>query len=302
MNLLPFVAIFILAITLAITSLFQDSLSLSYLKTSHNGLSTAYRIARNSAEESRYLQFNKSLKNKTDSEKKVHKTERKLKKLKDRNQRENITENSKFNIYPLLHEKNHDLEKIFIQLINNLYLNTNLFNEKEIDKANTLQKLSKSILKGLREELSINPNSTLDWKRLRIQEKNLRTLYYKMLKGSPNYPKKKSYPCLEHFFIIKKESEKKVIHAKKACKLMLSVFFGKEITDQILRKELELRELNKNLLREDIVAILKDNNFSKDLEKYIHYGHEKIIKRTEIETDPQSGIKAEISYDTTKRI
>jgi hypothetical protein len=301
MNLLPFVAIFILAITLAITSLFQDSLNLSYLKISHNGLNSAYRIARNSAEETRYIQFNKSLRNKTDSEKPIHKTERKLKKIRDRNLRENITENSKFNIYPLLIEKNLDLEKIFLELIKDFYQGTSLFSDKEIDVANTLQKLGKSILNCFRDEIELNPDSSLDWKELRIQDKNLRVLYYKILKGSPNYPKKKSYPPLEQFFIIKKGSEKKVIHAKKAGKKILNAYFGIEITNQILAKERELREVNKSLLREDIVAILKENNFSKDLEKYIHYGYERIIKRTEIETDPSSGIKAEICYDTTKR-
>ncbi len=298
MNLLPFVAIFILAITLAITSLFQDVEKISYLKIAHNGLNSAYRNARNSAEESRYLTKNKNIKKASDDEKNLSQNlDKKLKKYIDRCIRENITENSKFNILPLLKSENPTLEKIFVDLLKTYYLNTSLFHPNDLDKAGLIEKLAKEILKSGK---NLIENEDIELKNIYIKDKRFRELYYKMLKGSPNYPKKNTFPPLEVFFIIKKSKGNKVIHAKKAPIKTMHAFFGKEISDLIFAKEQDCIQNELPFLKEDILKILREKNFPRELENFIHYGFDKILKRTEVEKDEKSGIQAELSYHTKK--
>ncbi len=298
MNILPFVTILILVISLTISSFFGGYKESSYAKIGSTGLISAFRLARNSAEETRLLNYAKTLTPETqETAEKPEKPEKKqappkVRKNREKSFRENITENSKFNLAPLLKEDDPFLEDVFTKLLIEIYQNTDLAIDYKYDKKELPKLLVKEILLSARKGSFAEP---IEFEMIVLPNKGLHEIWYKMLKGSPNYPDKASWPPISRFVILKEIKDKKVVAAKKASIPLLKAFFGNDITTAILEKEKE-----GVLTKTEMDTFLETLGVDPIKKNYLHYGYSKKLRRTESEKDPTTGITATLSYSTQK--
>lgn len=297
MNILPFVTILILVIALTISSFFGGFKESSFAKIGSTGLINAYRLARNSSEETRLLNFASTLskppKDKDKAEKKP--SPPKVKKNREKSFRENITDNSKFNLTPLLKEDDPFLEEVFANYLHEIYQNTNLASDYKYDKKALPKLLAKEIVQAIKKLPSTEP---LEFEKIILTSKSLHDIWYKMLKGSPSYPNNGGWPPIGHFIVLIETKEPTVICATKASIPLLKAFFGETITAAILTKEKEEERKREPLIRAEIVTLLEEHAFSSSNRKYIGYGKAAKIRQTESEKDPTSGITATVSYST----
>ncbi len=296
MNILPFVTILILVISLAISSFFGGYKECSFAKIGTTGLINAYRLARNSSEETRLLKFASSLQKNDGNEKEKSKELPKVRKTKNRTFRDNITDNSKFNLYPLTQKECPPfLEEVFINLLKELYLSTDLLKEYKYDKKIFPKALTKELLTVLR---NLPEGSAIKFDDIILPNPHLHALWYKMLQGTQSYPDKGSWPSIKQFIVLKETKEKKVLSARKAAVPVLKAFFGEKITEAILEKEKEPDRKKAPLTQDEMVHLLEDEGCPSEQKTYIHYGYKKNVRRTESEKDPITGITAEVSYST----
>jgi hypothetical protein len=296
MNILPFVTILILVISLTISSFFGGYKECSFAKIGSNGLISAYRLARNSSEETRLLKFASTLQKSDGNQKEKSNELPKVRKTKNRTFRENITDNSKFNLYPLIQgDPSPFLEEAFTNLLKELYLDTDLANEYKYDKKALPKLLTKELLQVLR---NLPEGSAIEFDNIVLPNPQLHALWYKMLKGTKGYPEKGSWPSIKQFVILKETKDKKVISARKAAIPVLKAFFGEKITEAILEKEKEPERKKAPLSQEEMIHLLEQEGFPSEQKTYIHYGYKKNVQRTESEKDPITGITAEVSYTT----
>ncbi|MBM3193975.1 MAG: hypothetical protein FJZ59_07080 [Chlamydiae bacterium] len=294
MNILPFVTILILVISLTISSFFSGYKECSFAKLGTTGLIHAYRLARNSSEESRLLKFASALQKSDGKEK--EKELPKVRKTKNKSFRENITDNSKFNLYPLTQKDCPPfLEEVFTNLIKEIYSETDLLKDYKYDLQAFPKLLTKELLSVLRAR---NKGDSIEFESIILPNASLHEIWYKMLKGTHSYPDKGSWPSIKQFVLFKESKEKKVISARKAAICVLKAFFGEKITHTILEKEKETDRKKAPLTQEEIIQIIDNEGFPVDKKPFIHYGYKKNIRRTELEKDPLTGIEAEISYRT----
>jgi len=91
--------------------------------------------------------------------------------------------------------------------------------------------------------LKENPKRELGLLDLFPKETTLHCLYYKMLKGTLPYKKQHiSYPPLEKFFIIKKNTQQKLFNFSLLSYSQLKWIFGQAIAQAIEKKELAINE------------------------------------------------------------
>ncbi len=220
----------------------------------------------------------------------------KEKKPKEESFRNKITDNSKFNVTPLLKMDDLFLEEIFIRLIKDLYLDTDLTKGYKHDKTGLAKLLAKEILQSAK---NLPEGTPLEFENIVLHSNHLHALWYKMLKGSPTFPEKGSWPSASQFFIFLKEEPKCVLSGRKASIPILQAFFGPEITEAILEKEKEPDRKTAPLSKEEIQKILSHHNFPLEKREYIRYGGgNKKPRHTERGVDPNTGISASLSYST----
>ncbi len=296
MNILPFVTILILVIALTISSFFGGFKESSFAKIGSTGLINAYRLARNSSEETRLENFASTLPKpaKDNTEKKP--SPPKVKKNREKSFRENITDNSKFNLTPLLKEDDPFLEEVFANYLLEIYQNTHLASDYKYDKKALPKLLAKEIVQAIKKLPSAT--ESLEFEKIILASKSLHDIWYKMLKGSPSYPNNGGWPPIGHFIVLIETKEPTVICATKASIPLLKAFFGEEITTAILTKEKEEERKREPLVKAEIVPLLEEHSFSSAKRKYITYGKAAKIRQTESEKDPISGITATVSYST----
>jgi hypothetical protein len=290
MNILPFVTILILVITLTISSFFSGYKETSLAKIGSTGLITAFRLARNDSERARIPP--KEPKNETSRPPKTEKE----KKPKEQSFRERITDNSKFNLTPLLKNDDLFLEEVFIRLLEELYVHTDLVKGYKYDKATLAKLLAKEIIQSAK---NLPEGTPLEFENIKLSSNHLHALWYKMLKGSPSYPDKGSWPAASHFFIFSKDEPKCVLSGRKASIPVLKAFFDKEITNAILEKEKEADRSSAALTKDEIQKILSNHNFPLEKREYIRYGNgPKKPRHTERGIDSKTGISVSLSYST----
>lgn len=296
MNILPFVTILILVISLTISAFFTGYKECSFAKIGTTGLIHAYRLARNSSEESRLIKFASTLQKSDGNNKEKENDLPKVRKIKNRTFRDNITDNSKFNLYPLT-EKDCPLflEEVFVNLIKEIYLETDLLKDYKYDRQAFAKLFVKELLTVLR---APKEGAILELDNIVLPNPNLHHIWYKMLKGTHSYPDKKSWPSIKQFVVLKISKEKKVLSARKAAIPVLKAFFGEKITQAILEKEQEPDRKKAPLTQDEIIHLIDNEGFAAEKKPFIHYGYKKNIRRTELEKDPITGIEAEISYST----
>ena len=294
MNILPFVTILILVISLTISSFFGGFKETSFAKIGSRGLLNAYRSARNCSEETRLLNYAKSIIPISEPENTSKKRELpKVRKKSKKSFRENISNNSKFNLTPLLTENNLFLEDVFATLLENLYVNTDLVEGYKYEVKALPKLLAKEILQAARKLPSEPP---LSFEQIVLPNKHLHALWYKMLKGTPKYPSNGGWPPFSHYFICKDRNEKQVINSRKTAIPILKAFFGDEITEAILAKEKEQDRPKGAITQKELETLLSAHSFQSEHKTFINYGLAKNLRRTEVEKDPTTGISATISY------
>lgn len=295
MNILPFVSILILVISLTISSFFHGYKETSFLKLGSLGTINAHRLARNSSEETRLASYKKTL-----PEEVVNKTPRKprnTKKNSPQSFREKITDNSKLNLLPLIREDLPLLEPVFARLLEEIYAHTNLFQEYKYEKENLSTLLAKSILQTAK---TIPVDKLFAFEDIVLPQKELHDLWYKMLKGTPDYPSLGGWPPISQFVLLKETKKPSVLSGRKASIPLLKAFFGEEITTAILAKEKEENRTRATITTAELTTLLNAFGFPPHLRSYIHHGYGSSLHCTEVEKDPKTGITANISY-TTKR-
>ena len=199
MNILPFVTILIFVISLIISSFFQGYKESALSKLGFTGAITAHRLARNDAE---HAKFKASLPKPKPDESKSQTPSGKQKK----SFRKQITDNSKFNLSPLLKNESPFLEEVFAKLLHELYPNFP----------------TKALAKELLIAMKKLPES-FTFEEILLPGADLNQYWYKMLKGSPGWP------TISHYVTLRKEKD--VIMATKASIPLHKAFFGEEITE-----------------------------------------------------------------------
>ncbi len=292
MNILPFVTILILVIALSISSFFGGFKESSFAKIGSTGLINAYRLARNSSEETRLLNYAETLHKPSPNKPDKKPSPPKVRKNREKSFRENITDNSKFNLTPLLQEDDPFLEEVFANYLLEIYQNTDLASEYKYDKKILHKLLAKEIIQSIKK---LPSKATLEFEKIVLSNKSLHDIWYKMLKGSPS---KGGWPPIGHFIVLIETKDPIVICATKASIPLLKAFFGKTITEAILTKEKEEERKREPLIKTEIISLLDEHAFPPVNRKYITYGKAAKIRQTESETDPVSGITATVSYTT----
>ncbi len=294
MNILPFVTILILVISLTISSFFTGFKETSFAKIGSAGLINAYRQARNSSEEVRLLKYSSSLLPKETTDKPKEKREAPQVRKTDRIPfRENITDNSKLNLTPILKSDNPFLEEVLVNLITELYLHTEILKGYKYDKKAFPKLLVKELLQAANK---FTDNKEIHFEKLILKTPTLHTIWYKMLKGSSNYPAKGSWPEISRYTIFLDEKETAIIKPKKASVPLLKAFFGKDISTEILTLEKDPNRKRQPLTKAEIEKILQANSFPEDKLPLLSYTSPKIMRCTESEIDPATGITATITY------
>ncbi|MBM3184508.1 MAG: hypothetical protein FJZ64_04305 [Chlamydiae bacterium] len=262
MNILPFVTILILVISLLISSFFQGHKESSLSKLGLTGVTEAYRLARNSKQEDLLRKVKNLPEEKQKGTKKYF--------------RERITDNSKFNFSPLLKEENPFLEEVLQNFLERIY------------------HCPKGFSKALIESAKANPGFT-SFEELSMPQPEFHALWYKMLKGSPNYPDAGEWPPFSHHLILR--DEKEVIVIRKASLFLLQAFFGEEIAEAIVAKEKEPDRGKKiQISDKELKEILTEHEFPKEHLVYTTHQHKKKGRKTAHEKDPTTGVSAKIVY------
>ncbi len=267
MNILPFVTILILVISLLISSCFQGYKETAFSKLGFIGKINAYRETRNSAEQSRFHVACPGTK------KKSLNPDTSEKEKSPSHFREHITDNSKFNFAPLLKDESPFLEEVLNRLLHNFYPD-----------------LPKGFTKALLTAARNLPSEEFSFENIVLPDKKLHAVWYKMLKGSPERPP------LSHHLIFKKNKPEVVI-ASKASIPLLKAFFGEEITAAILEKEEEPDRKTAYIKKDELSPILTAHPIPPERMPYFSCNTKGIERRTKTKTDPKTGITAELSYN-----
>lgn len=131
--------------------------------------------------------------------------------------------------------------------------------------------------------------------------KELHTLYYKMIRGTNRYSKQEGIPPLDHFISLEKSD--KVIHLNLTSETVLEALFGNAIKNEILQKEKEQFEATQKryaFSKQDFQMLLdrhpKEQSLLLQLEPFISYtkkvGKKERLARRDLAT--QIGIEKEL--------
>jgi hypothetical protein len=201
-------------------------------------------------------------------------------------------ENSKFNIGPLIKcEGEFKLHPLYEPLAQMLRL---LYKETVFKTASHAEKIEYRLLEAILTKARKNPEAK-DLAEICPDDLILCSLYYKLLKGTNQYNKKKSIPPLGDFVALRKEPI--AIFFSFASPVLLEALFSREIAEHILKEERnKWRELNKYYYfsKEDLQSLfMKNPSLSlkyTSLESYLDYSKQ-IKARSQVSgTDPQTGL------------
>jgi hypothetical protein len=166
---------------------------------------------------------------------------------------------SKLNLAPLFSNQTQDqLYEIAASLLRQLYTGSLVKNQPHY-KDFEYRILDLLIGEGRKEK------KLLSFEKIYPEDRNLRKIYFKMVKGTQNYrlDPQEGYPPLNHFFLLQMEGNKKPIHFCFASTPLLKALFGAETTKTILEQEKAKQEKGKSppLHKSDLeVVLLKQKN------------------------------------------
>jgi hypothetical protein len=201
-------------------------------------------------------------------------------------------ENSKFNIRPLIKDegelKLHPLFEPLAEMLRLLYKRT-LF-----DRESHSEKIEYRLLEAILNKARKHPEAK-DLSELCPDDLTLRSLYYKLLKGTNQYRQKESIPPLGDFVTLRKEGA--AIFFSFASPTLLTAIFDHATAEHILEEERKKWEQSNKYYyfsKEDLQSLLMKNpslaSKYTTLESYLDYSKQ-IRARKEIGSiDPKTGL------------
>lgn len=128
---------------------------------------------------------------------------------------------------------------------------------------------------------------------LYLDDPLLKTLYYKMVKGTNQYSTTTGIPPLSHFISLEKSS--KAIHINYASKRLIEVLFGEEVYQKIISFK---REKNTaHLMAQDLQTLLsndsKQSSLLTTIEPFLSYSKQRSTIKTLVRRDKHTKIGIE---------
>ena len=229
MNAIMLVFFFLMLITFSTSALFDHLLSTSRIKYSYEAYLDALHSLRNDTYKKSYSSHKTHSKNSAPNAKK--KSRDKSKYISFRLQ---INDSRKLNLHSLLKKDNQLLFTTAANVIYKLYSHSPLFLLSQEREEPLHIELTKAFIEAARS----CDSSSWELEKLQLKDPQLHTIWYQMLKGSPDEDDREGWRSLTDYFLIDKERDK-ALYFQKASPILLESFFGEEVSDKILSKERE---------------------------------------------------------------
>ncbi len=288
MNLLPFVCALLVIFGLLSTSLFRERISLSNLKTACQGSLRAERKSRNYLESALYIKNKKVQSAKEKKEISAAKPNPQPQKnpdsdkLPEHRDEKIFTTNTKLNLTPLFTEKNPLLYDTTLHYIRALYGKASFYREG----------LEKQILDQIMAS-GIALKQRASFTELFPEDPALRTIFYKMLKGTGSYDLDTGmgYPAFDNYFQLGENPKSPAICFREAPTRLLRSLFGEAAAEEILKEESTIKN---RLTKDQLTAVLMQKNLNvQTYEGLLSFHGEKIESQLVTISDKKSGISVQ---------
>lgn len=297
MNLLPFVAIFLIIITISWNGLFSSYQITSTTEKFLSSYMNIHREIRNKDEVRSYKAKTKPKKSTVPKASEEKKAPTKKPKKFPNPRALSKTDNAKLNIAPLFEGKDAKLEETFSALIKELYAHALFPKDTTLSPADFV----KAVLEeGRKLEPSLRILETIT-----LASKEMQEIWYKMLRGCNHFhlQTKEGWPPLSAFVIIHKDKERKPICFKQASIPLLKAHFGEEVSQAILSEEKKRYFSDQtpiSLLDETVLkSILTQFGITNGLE-HLQFTPYKVTKERLRSTDEKNQIALELHLPPSK--
>ncbi|MBI2742286.1 MAG: hypothetical protein HYX48_00010 [Chlamydiales bacterium] len=302
MNILILVGSFLLILSFGAATLVKHGTSSLLKQTYFTSSMNVEKRVHNAAQKKQFLAKASKTKKKENSTE-TSKSEKKESKPKIfKRDRENPSELSKLNLSPLFvspapstHSEHYE---IAAKLLRNIYVGTSI---EKAAAAASIADFEYKILDALI-ELGRSQKETLSFEKLIPEERSLRELYIKMIKGTKHYSvdEKKGYPPLEDFFLLDNGKKSKPILFCFASTPLLRSVFGESVLQTILEQEKEKGEkgVSPPLKKEELEALLVKNGDPKiqltTLTDLLNFTRRGVPSQTVTYSDPKTKIRRKL--------
>lgn len=299
MNILPFVAIFLIIITLSWNGLFSSYKITASTETFLTSYMAIHRDIRNQSEKKSYLAKNPPKEKKPDPLKKDPKPP---KPKKFPNTREKLTsENATLNISCLFKGGDSKIEETLIALIEEYYQDAPFYKEA----SRKFDHLARVLVAAIIETGKKIENKTITFQEIVLESKELQDVWYKMLRGCSyfNLKTKEGWPPFAKCVTIHKDKERKPICFKQAPPQLLKAYFGKEASDAILQEEQKRHlspEISHSLLDEKTLSPILTQFGISNTKNHLQFIAHKKTKETILSSDNKTQIALELDLPPQK--
>ena len=290
MNILFFVSSFLVILSFLCASTFHTVASFESEKTSFLGNMVGLRQTRTLWQRKLFVDATKAPTPQAAASNKIPKI---IKDYTSHRKRRIPTHYSKLNISDLLNNdlSSKQLQKTVSTLLKNLYGNTPFIKESGVEHFE--EALLKEMIKAYKKTKSLS-----DLQDLSPDLEPLKTLYYKILKGSGDYDleKRQGYPPLSDFLFLD-EKERKPIYFHFASYPLLVALLGEDLAGEILEKEETKSKTDggrRTLTEDEFKALLishrgfKTN--SSEIEDLLNFAKKKILLESLSYKDKKTGV------------
>ena len=290
MNILFFVSSFLVILSFLCASTFHTVASFESEKIGFLGNMTGLRQTRNKWQNKLFVDATKAPNPQAAAINKIPKI---IKEYKSHRDTTIPYQYSKLNIADLLNTESSSklLQKTVSNLLKNLYGHAPFIKESGLEHFEEI--LTKEMIKSGKKNKAV---STLQ--DLSPESEPLKSLYYKILKGSGDYNLKKNlgYPPLSDFLFLD-EKERKPIYFHFASYHLLLALLGKDLADEILEKEESKSKISggkRTLTEEEFKALLISNRGFKsnsvEIEDLLSFAKKKIPLQSLSHKDKETGV------------
>lgn len=291
MNILFLVSSFLVILSFVCAQTFHSVVSFESEKTFFIGYMKGLRRTRNMWQQKIFSDAKKFVSSPTQGT--LVKKEKPLKNFDSHRKQRTPSHYSKLNISHLFTEQPPStvLHQTALSLMKQLY------GDKPFIKKSGIENFEQQILAKM---IKLGKKTPLvsSLKDLSPSEEPLKLIYYRMLKGSGDYDleKKQGYPPLSDFFSLE-ENERKPIYFSFASYPLLSALFGKDIAEEIVKKEeekslkaLARRTLTKQEVEEMLIRKMGPKGNSLEIVDLLSFSKKNIKLEKLTYKDPISGV------------
>lgn len=289
MNALMMVFFFLLLITFSTATLFDHMFATTRIRKSYEDYLSVMHNLRDNVEETSYRAHIKL------SKPKSPKSDKETPRGDYVSPRRKIKDSGKLNIAPLLSQNDPFLFNTLVNLFDDLYADTALFQSiKQGDKKLSVE-LAEAFITAARDV----PQTKLNLVKVTLDDPKLAGLFYQMLKGSYYFDPDKieGWPPLTDFLIIDGDKKRSALCTRSASPLLLKSFFGEDIAKQILEKEKQKHSDGAKislLTKGEFEALISASQFQAH-KRHIQYHNPKAKETTVLsKSDPDTLITARL--------